>query len=33
MVSMIVEMVLIKVNSDIRFCDGFDDCGDGSDQG
>jgi len=32
MVLMIVEMVLIKVNSDIRFCDGLDDYGDGSDE-
>ena len=31
MVWMIVEMVLMKVNFDIRFCDGFDDCGGGSD--
>jgi len=33
MVWMIVEMVLLKFNSEFRFCDGFDDCGDGSDQG
>ena len=31
MVWMMVEMVLMKVNSDARFCDGLDDCGDGSD--
>ena len=33
MVSMILEIVLMKVNSDISICDGFDDFGDGSDQG
>ena len=32
MVWMIVEMFLIKVKSDIRFCDGLDDGGDGSDE-
>ena len=30
---MMVEMVLMKVNSNIRFCDGLDDVGDGSDEG
>ena len=30
---MMVEMVLMKVNSNTRFCDGLDDVGDGSDEG
>ena len=29
---MIMEMVLMNVNSNFRFCDGLDDCGDGSDE-
>ena len=32
MVWMIVEVVLMNVSSNIRFCDGLDDCGDGSDE-
>jgi len=32
MVWMIMEMVLMNVNSNIRFFDGLDDCGDGSDE-
>ena len=33
MVWMIVEVVLMNVNSNFRFCDGLDDCGGGSDEG